>query len=366
VNDNQVWNNTFLLNSSAGAIWTDTLAGGAQGQGNLVKNNLLLDFTWSGNRKLINWSWPGSSAGNEFKNNGIWAQANGANGAQATGTIATVSSVNASCTQLGVPFDLDGPTNGISDANLCPGSVTHSPSGFGFANDDLNAFDLRLHGTSYAVNAGTLTGMPARTGIHNALASAHGLPNYTRLQTTNIAASPDMGAYEVLLADGGFEANSLDAPWLSPIGDFTSICTPPAMSSTGSILGGRSLNLSTGPCFDALCFGCRSRFVQQTLTGLDTGRTYSLSGKWKLQSGTIGESSYVNFTYCEAPPCTALQCGIDDLAPCSSVISGLQGETISFVCPSFMIPSASSMTIGIVPCLSGLSMTLAIDDLELR
>jgi hypothetical protein len=352
--DNLIYNNTLYR----APIVTSDISG--TNTGNKIFNNLLLDFAWTGT-KPINWTAGGSSAGNEFKNNGIWAQASNA---PATGTIATVSTISASCTSLSGSFDLDGPTIGSNDFNLCP--LSASPQGFGFTTTDIAALDLRLHATSPANDAGTLAGMPARTGIHNTLAAAHGLPNYTRLQTIDIAAAPDMGAYENALLDGGFESGSIDAPWLSPIGDFSHICTPTSVATIGSIVGGKSLNLTAGPCFDALCFGCRSPFVQQCITGLDTTRLYSLHGKWKLLSGTASDESRIDFVVCETPPCTQNECL--NPVPCSATISGLAGETIDFTCPSFMTPSASTMTIAIVPCIAPVSggMTLAVDDLELR
>jgi hypothetical protein len=173
-----------------------------------------------------------------------------------------------------------------------------------------------------------------------------------------------MGAYEVLMADGGFEAGSLDGPWISPLGNFLSDCPDPAMATAGAIVGGRSLNITVGPCLEGLCNGCRSPFVYQTFTGLDTARTYQLSGKWHVLSGTAGPDSRIDFGFCATPPCA--QSGCVNSVPCSATIGG--AAVVDFSCPSFMVPTSSTMAVSVLPCLSPPSggLTLAIDSLELR
>ena len=238
----------------------------------------------------------------------------------------------------------------------------------GWTGADLAANDFRLHPftplnvVNPAIDAGTMTGMPARTGINNSIARLHGLPDYSRLQTTNIASLPDIGAWEMLLQDGGFESGSVDAPWNVPLGAGQVCPFYPQSVASGAILGSRSINLTTGPCLESICFSnCRKMLVQQAFTGLEIGRTYSLSGSWRVLSGVPDPSSFVAFVSCTTAECTLDPFGAPP--PCSVLIGG--DSSVGFNCPSFMVPSNSSMTIAIIPSLLP-GLNIAIDNLELR
>lgn len=382
--NNKIFNNSMLNGFAVASVTGGSINGAGIATGNLLRNNLLLDFAWTSSHKLINWTPAGASAGNEFQFNGLWAQA--ANGTPATGALTCIGGTGGSCSgglqatcgQILPGNDLDGGANGTADGNLCPGQAPYLQPGFGFSPENIGALDLRLPGRSLAVNAGTMTGMPARTGIHNSLASAHGLPNYTRLQTTNISASPDMGAYEVLLADGGFESGSIDGPWVVLRMNGDNACTPASITSTNPIVGVKSLLARAGPCPESLCFGCRSKETAQSLMGLDTTRTYTLKGKWQLISGALGPGARIDFGFYDpatcmtASPCNppSATCYTSALCPpivqCSAQIGG--AAPVDFTCPMMTPTASTAMNLAIMPMVDGAGgdVIIAIDELELR
>jgi hypothetical protein len=352
---NSFYNNDFV-NSAAEAIAL-TEASGIYQQNKFV-NNLLLDFNAPPGKKLIDWPASGSSSGNEFRHNGLWAP-------QLDQTppspLARVSTVEASCTSLKPALDLDGSANGSADGNLCPLSAL--PLGFGFTAADIAASDFRLHAASPAIDAGTMVGMPPRTGIHNPLAGAHGLPDYTRLRTASIASAPDIGAYEVALADGGFESGSIDGPWIAPVADYDSRCAPAEVHASAPIRGLRSLQLTAEPCANAPCIGCKAPMVYELLEDLVIGRPYTLRGTFRRTSG--GLSSPVRI---DIGPLQDLPCSPPPLCPisptCSLQITGT-GDT-AFTCPSVLVPESGNGSLAIDPVAQDGGGIILLDDLELR
>jgi hypothetical protein len=360
IRDNKLFNNT-LVNGFAGISSTGaTIDGAGIATGNLFRNNLTLDFVWTSAHRAIRWTPGGSSVGNEFQNNGIWAQASG--GAPATGTLVAIASQNSTCSLIQPSLDMDGSTNGTTDGNLCP----LLQPGFGFSTADIAALDLRLRGRSLAVNAGTMTGMPSRTGINNSFGGtfcsttgircdigytclpllstpgycidSHALPDYTRPKTTNISASPDMGAYEVLLADGDFENSGAGVWSFTDLGDVANV----GRYITGAATAAHGLGAMYLEGYDIpLGLTAESEAVQ-TLTGLDSSRTYRFSGLFdvfQLQSQV-------------------------SIGPCTVALPA-PGMWISFEC-AFMPGSTTFPLILHAPGGGGIRNTISVDSLELR
>lgn len=400
---NKTYNNT-CINATAGGIVNDGSSTAAL-TGNIFRNNLFFDnrATWLSTDRLINWSAPGSSQTNSFQNNLLWPTAS-----TGTSNVMRIGATTFNRNTCDAGGDVDG--DAATDSNKCRDPL--------WEPFDPTAHDYRLRSNSPAIDAGTmnigsvgapvnqsrtginftnglagpqcsLTGLPCdingacpdlvqrpciinpetgicepKPGTSNVCTNPSGLPDYSRLSDIPIASAPDIGAWESMLADGGFETGSIDGPWFVPIADF-SYTVPPAQSATISPLkGSRSLHLNAYPALEGFCFGCRARWIHQTVTGLSTSRRYTLSGAWSLISGIAGSTARVDFGFRD-PNCDLTDpYGCITIATCSAQIGG--SGPVSFICPSFVIPSGSSIDIIIVPVWESGAAEFVIDNLDLR
>ena len=141
--NNLIYNNTFVNNLS-GAIY---LANSGTVSGNVFRNNIMYD---QGDKQMV--SWP---AADTFTNNIVFSAIRGS-----TSTLVGFNGTNYSCSVLA----------NLSSTNKCADPKLW----------DVTKNDFHLFSTSPAIDAGTLTGMPAgrSTSINNTLASLYGLPPY--------------------------------------------------------------------------------------------------------------------------------------------------------------------------------------------
>lgn len=324
----------------------------------IVRNNLVADYAWTVGKKLISWAMDPADA--QFQNNLLWAPA--------AGLADTIAQIGTGAFKPTGGIPAWGPTADMDGDAAADGNLYGDPK---WPTTDIAAGDFRLRSDSPAIDGGTMTGMPTRTGIHNTIAAAHGLPDYTRLQSASISSSPDIGAWESVLKDGDFESGSIDGPWIVPIRDLSNICTAPivfdyscasgAPSCRVPVYGNRSLQFTVGPCLDSLCFSCRTKFAYEALSGLVTARRYTLSGRFRVLAGGLTAVHRVDILDSPDLPNTLSP---ETVPGCSLQITG-QGN-MEFVCPNVFTATGSTANLAIYPSTTGGAATMVLDYLDLR